>query len=59
MVTAESRAGKWSSALSWLGLAGVIAGRVWALEWFLYLILVLFGAAVAVPLWRGWRTESR
>ncbi|MBK7611652.1 MAG: hypothetical protein IPJ15_10510 [Actinomycetales bacterium] len=59
MVTAESRAGKWSSALSWLGLAGVIAGRVWALEWLLYLGLVLFVASVAVPLWRGWRTKSR
>lgn len=59
MVTAESRAGKWSSALSWLGLAGVIAGRVWALEWLLYFGLLLFVASVAVPLWRGWRTKNR
>lgn len=41
------------------GACGVIAGRVWALEWLLYLGLVLFVASVAVPLWRGWRTKSR
>ncbi len=59
IITTESRAEKWSGALTVVGIGGVIGSQVWDLDWLLALGGLLVAASWAVPWWLRRRDKDR